>query len=332
MNTASYLPQKQWQPRDRWRLLMRGLAPRALMAGALGLLVGLPPPVVYADGGDASLIHACVKSTPRGQTRIVGPSVRCAAGERANHWSITGPAGSAGVAGAPGPVGAAGPPGPADGPAGPPGPAGPAGPQGLVGVAGPQGPAGAAGPQGPAGAAGPAGPAFPSTCPQDSVLTGTTCIDKYEASVWETTNAALIASIRNGTVTSADLTAAGAVQRGVASDDYGLGCPDTGNGCLDFYAVSIPGVTPSAFLSWFQAAAAARNARKRLPSNAEWQAAALGTPDGAPCIVSAVAAGPTHRGLCLRCRGLRRGGEPLRVGRRLGAAIYGLCARFVRDG
>ncbi|MDQ3774443.1 MAG: hypothetical protein M3461_08825 [Pseudomonadota bacterium] len=73
MNTAIYLPQKQWQPRDRWRLLMRVLAPRALMAGALGLLVGLPPPVVYADGGDASLIHACVKkSKPRGQTRIVG--------------------------------------------------------------------------------------------------------------------------------------------------------------------------------------------------------------------------------------------------------------------
>ena len=146
MNTAIYLPQKQWQPRDRWRLLMRGLAPRALMAGALGLLVGLPPPVVYADGGDASLIHACVKkSKPRGQTRIVGPSVRCAAGERANHWSITGPAGSAGVAGgpgpvgvagAPGPVGAAGPPGPAGGPAGPPGPAGPAGPQGPIGAAG----------------------------------------------------------------------------------------------------------------------------------------------------------------------------------------------------
>ena len=149
MNTAIYLPQKQWQPGDRWRLLMRGLAPRALMAGALGLLVGLPPPVVYADGGDASLIHACVKkSNPRGQTRIVGPGVRCAAGERANHWSITGPAGSAGVAGGPGPVGAAGAPGP-DGAAGPPGPAG--------GAAGPPGPAGPAGPTGPIGAAGPPG-------------------------------------------------------------------------------------------------------------------------------------------------------------------------------
>ena len=78
---------------------------------------------------------------------------------------------------------------------------------------------------------------------------------------------------------AAQLTAAGAVQRGVATDDYGLGCPDTGNGCVDFYAVSIPGVTPSAFLNWFQAVATARNAGKRLPSNAEWQAAALGTLD-----------------------------------------------------
>ena len=129
-------------------------------------------------------------------------------------------------------------------------------------------------------------------------MTGTTCIDLYEASVWETTNAALIASIRNGTVTFAALNA-NAVQHGVASDDYDPGCPDTGNGCVNFYAVSIPGVTPSAFLNWFQAAAAARNARKRLPSNAEWQAAALGTPDGAPCIVSAPAAGPTGTAGCV---------------------------------
>ena len=265
MNTAIYLPQKQWQPGDRWRLLMRGLAPRAVIAGALGLLVGLPPPVAYADGGDASLIHACVKkSKPRGQTRIVAPGVRCAAGERANHWSITGPAGSAGVAGAPGPVGAAGAARASRRAAGPPGPAGPAGPQGLVGDAGPQGLAGDAGPQGATGATGPqgatgatgpqgatgatgpqgatgatgpqgatgatgpkgrpalrvprgnrrygsAGPAFPITCPQDSVLTGTTCIDTYEASVWETTDLALIAMIQNGTVTQADLTTAGAI-------------------------------------------------------------------------------------------------------------------------
>ena len=39
---------------------------------------------------------------------------------------------------------------------------------------------------------------------------------------------------------------------------------------------------PSGFFSWFQAAAAARNSFKRLPTNAEWTVAALGTPDGIP--------------------------------------------------
>ena len=128
----------------------------------------------------------------------------------------------------------------------------------------------------------PAAEAAKKGCPPDAVQSGATCLDKYEASVWQTTNAGLITQIKNGTVTLAALTAAGAIQRGAASDDYGAGCPDTGNGCVDFYAVSIPGVTPSAFLTWFQAAAAARNAGKRLPTNAEWQAAALGTPETEP--------------------------------------------------
>jgi formylglycine-generating enzyme required for sulfatase activity len=117
------------------------------------------------------------------------------------------------------------------------------------------------------------------TCRPDSVAVGPACLDKYEASVWETTDAALIRKIKAGRATLADLLAGGAVQHGAASDDYGAGCPDTGNGCKDFYAVSIPGVTPSVFLTWFQAAAAARNSGKRLPTNQEWQAAALGTPD-----------------------------------------------------
>jgi hypothetical protein len=143
-------------------------------------------------------------------------------------------------------------------------------------------------------------------CPSDSAAVGPACIDMYEASVWEVppANTSLIKKIRRGKATLADLTspaavAGGAVQHGAASDDYGAGCPDTGNGCVNFYAVSIPGVTPSAFITWLQAAAAARNSGKRLPTNQEWQAAALGTPDGAPCIVSAAGPGLTGTAGCI---------------------------------
>jgi hypothetical protein len=127
--------------------------------------------------------------------------------------------------------------------------------------------------------------AFGFGCPPDSVRSGRSCIDKYEASVWETTDAAVIAKIRSGTATLGDLTLARAVQRGAAGDDYGSGCPATGNRCVNLYAVSIPGVLPSHSLTWFQATAVARNSGKRLPTNAEWQAAALGTPDGTDCHV-----------------------------------------------
>src|SRR4051812_40618467 len=47
---------------------------------------------------------------------------------------------------------------------------------------------------------------FRTSCPPDSALVGgTICVDKYEASVWETTNASVIAKIKAGTVTLADL-------------------------------------------------------------------------------------------------------------------------------
>lgn len=150
---------------------------------------------------------------------------------------------------------------------------------------------------------GPAGPAFPTTCPPDSVLVGTACLDKYEASVWQTTDAGVIAKIKDGTVTLADLTGAGAFQVGAGSGDPSVysffGCPVTGNGCLNLYAVSIPGVTPSSGMNWFQAVAMARNAGKRLPTNGEWQAAALGTPDGAPCNVSSGVLGTTGTAGCV---------------------------------
>jgi hypothetical protein len=115
-------------------------------------------------------------------------------------------------------------------------------------------------------------------CPNDSVQVGDVCVDKYEASVWSTTDVPTIRKIKRGTVTSAaDL--ALATQHGGASDDYGAGCPDDAAGCTDYYAVSIAGVMPSGSLTQFQAMAACRNAGKHLATNPEWQAAAFGTPD-----------------------------------------------------
>jgi Sulfatase-modifying factor enzyme 1 len=126
-------------------------------------------------------------------------------------------------------------------------------------------------------------------CPSDSVVSGTVCIDKFEASVWwvPPQQKGLIVRIQQGTVKLADLSAAGAVQLGLANGDLAAlgGCPITGNGCVNVYAVSVPGVTPSAWVSYFQAAAAARNSLKRLPTSQEWLGAALGTPDGGPCNV-----------------------------------------------
>ncbi len=120
------------------------------------------------------------------------------------------------------------------------------------------------------------------TCPLDSVPVGPVCVDKYEASVWHITpaNPAMIEKVRQGCADLQELTAAAGIkQHGVTDDDYGSGCPDTGNGCTEFYAVSIAGVQPARFITWFQAAAACRNAGKRLLTNAEWQTAVLGTSD-----------------------------------------------------
>jgi formylglycine-generating enzyme required for sulfatase activity len=122
-------------------------------------------------------------------------------------------------------------------------------------------------------------------CPVDSVVSGTVCMDKYEAGVWRvlnptTLNRGLVTKIQGGRATAADLAAGGATQLGIgASDDYAP-CADSGQTCAnDIYAVSLPAELPSANITWFQAQAACKNARKRLPSNAEWQAAVAGTPD-----------------------------------------------------
>jgi hypothetical protein len=119
-------------------------------------------------------------------------------------------------------------------------------------------------------------------CPPDSVVSGTVCMDKYEASVWRidpVAGAKVIKKVQQGKATEADLQAAGATQLGTAGDNYAP-CTDNGQtGCSDIFAVSLPGVTPARFITWFQAQQACKNSGKRLPSNAEWQAAVAGTPD-----------------------------------------------------
>jgi hypothetical protein len=63
----------------------------------------------------------------------------------------------------------------------------------------------------------------------------------------------LVKKIQQGKARVTDLTAKGATQLGVASDDYAP-CADSGQNCAnDIYAVSLAGATPSAYVTWFQA-------------------------------------------------------------------------------
>ena len=104
-------------------------------------------------------------------------------------------------------------------------------------------------------------PAVPGTGVM--VKVGSVCIDKYEASVWSSPT--------------------GGTQYGATGDDYP--CNDNGQGCTTIYARSVAGVTPSRFITYFQAQQALANSGKRLPTNAEWQMAVAGTPDSTACNV-----------------------------------------------
>lgn len=151
-----------------------------------------------------------------------------------------------------------------------------------------------------AAAAGPPGGVL-KRCPVDMVVSGSICVDRYEASVWRipdatTGNRALVARLRSGTVTGSQLVGAGAVQLGTSGDDYAP-CADNGQNCADdVFAASIRFTKPAADITWFQAQQACKNAGKRLLANAEWQAAVAGTPDPGPddgnttCVTLAFAA------------------------------------------
>ncbi len=99
-------------------------------------------------------------------------------------------------------------------------------------------------------------------CEADALLIGGVCIDKDEASVWSNPPG----SASMGT------------QYGLSDADYP--CAGDGQDCHEqIYARSLAGVTPSAYITWLQAQQACANIGKRLPTNAEWQRAAAGTPD-----------------------------------------------------
>lgn len=76
----------------------RGSRERFALAGiptaiAIALAVHFAAPV-FADGGDATLIHACVKKV-NGQVRIVGPGDACLPSESSLHW-VAGASGNTG--------------------------------------------------------------------------------------------------------------------------------------------------------------------------------------------------------------------------------------------
>ena len=102
-------------------------------------------------------------------------------------------------------------------------------------------------------------------------------VDQYEASLWKITNERCIQKIQK--VKVIDLEDCGAVQVGINGvDDTDAQCQFNGAGCKNIFALSLPRVISARSINYFIAAAASRNSGKRMLTNAEWQAAALGTP------------------------------------------------------
>ncbi len=125
-------------------------------------------------------------------------------------------------------------------------------------------------------------------CTADMVEVGAWCVDKYEASVWDAPT--------------------GGTQYGSGGDDYL--CQDNGQDCAPglnpIYARSELGVTPSRFLTWFQANMACANVGKELLPNHIWQIAATGTSDpgggfAAPNCNTLNGGGPTTTGAGTGC-------------------------------
>ena len=126
-------------------------------------------------------------------------------------------------------------------------------------------------------------------CPPDAVVAGTVCMDKYEASVWrvpepddEQQGAGEEDPAREGDGgrPGGGGRDAARVRRG---DDYAP-CADNGQNCTERHLRGEPagGDARRRSSRGSRRRKRARTRGKRLPSSAEWQAAANGTPDPGP--------------------------------------------------
>ncbi len=109
------------------------------------------------------------------------------------------------------------------------------------------------------------------TCPTDMVKSGTICVDKFEASVWDAATAGNQISGAASAIynTCSDTGSAGSNTNAVAID-----CTNA------IYARSVPSVEPAYDITQYQAAIACANVSKRLPTVSEWLVAAAGTTTG----------------------------------------------------
>lgn len=101
------------------------------------------------------------------------------------------------------------------------------------------------------------------TCPTDSVAAGSSCVDRFEASLWPVPCDEITDEVDAFNLTSASVLPA----------DF----QKSGTGPTPVYACSVADAPPARHMTWFQAVRACGEAGKRLCSNAEWQAAAIGT-------------------------------------------------------
>ena len=124
------------------------------------------------------------------------------------------------------------------------------------------------------------------------VRVGDFWIDRYESSL------VAAASFNKGTC-DGKWTQHGLGTPGV----YPAGFPESGNWkATPVMACSVPGIEPSRSMTWFQAAQACALAGKHLCTNAEWQAAAAGTPKDSCNINNQVTMTPVKSGATTACR------------------------------